>query len=72
MSSKITVGCLILLMCAAHGAFGQTAAERSKSGSLIFLAKKSKDATPPAITILEPIALASYLLNCVLLSGKRH
>ncbi len=55
MSTKIVVGCLVLLICAVHGLFGQTATERSKPGSLISLTKKAKDATPPAITILEPI-----------------
>jgi hypothetical protein len=55
MSRKIVVGCVVLLICAVHGVFGQTAAERSKPGSLISLTKKAKDTTPPAITILEPI-----------------
>lgn len=58
MSRNIVAGCLILSMCAVHGVFGQTAAERSKPGSLIFLAKKVKDTTPPSISILEPAEVA--------------
>lgn len=49
---------VLLLIVTAHAAFGQTATGDSKSGSLLFVAKKAVDTTGPTIEILEPIQVA--------------
>jgi hypothetical protein len=53
------VGTLVLLLfCAAHAAFGQTAAGDSKAGSLLLVVKKAADVAGPTIEILEPLEIA--------------
>jgi hypothetical protein len=45
-------------LCAVQIAICQTASEKSRPGSLIFLGNKPKDVTPPTIRIIEPAEVA--------------